>query len=153
MKKCPKCGYEEVAQSEFYYQRSNRYKGKKLGKSNTSMQTYGCVLMSFSYIFGKDPLEVNQLFIDKGVYSGDLINFQKAVEVLGGRDYEKSTNINRMPTQKLTIKEVKLGKGQHFVVRIINDGKRTIFDPWTNKILNINYYPFVSYRKIGRAHV
>lgn len=41
MKKCPKCGYIEPQENEIYYQRSTRYKGKKLGKSNTSMQNYG----------------------------------------------------------------------------------------------------------------
>lgn len=145
MTKCPKCGYEEVTES-IYHQRNARYKGKKLGESNTSMQQYGCALMCLSYCFDKDPLEVNQLFIKKGVYSGDMINFAKAIEVLGGKDYEKSTDINRMPTQEETIKEVKLGKGQHFVVRINKDGKRTIFDPWLGSVQSINHYPFVSYR-------
>jgi len=146
MKKCPKCGYEETNPSEMYYQRSKLYDGKKLGKSNTSMQTYGCALMCWSYVAGKDPLDVNQLFIDKGVYKNDLIIFDKACTALGFKDYEKNTNIGRMPTQEQTIKEVKLGKGQHFVVRINRDGKRTIFDPWTNQILPINEYKFRSYR-------
>jgi len=146
MKKCPKCGFEEANANETYYQRSNRYAGKKLGNSKTSMQTYGCALMCWSYVSKKDPLDVNQLFIDKGVYTGDMIDFNAAAFVLGFTDYEKNTNIGRMPTQEQTIKEVKLGKGQHFVVRINRDGKRTIFDPWTNQILPINEYKFRSYR-------
>lgn len=131
--------------SEMYYQRSKRYSGHFLGLSKTSMQQYGCALMCFSRIAGKDPFEVNQLFIEKGVYSGDMIDFGKACKALGFTDYEKNYDINRMPTQKLTIKEVWLGKGQHFVVRI-NDKGRSIFDPWTNKILPINEYKFRSYR-------
>ena len=141
--KCPKCGYEEVA--NMYWQRNPRYKGKKLGKSNTSMQQYGCALMCLSYVTDKDPLDVNQLFIEKGVYTDDMINFAKACEVLGLKNYEKNTNINRMPTQEEVIKEVKLGRSQHFVVRI-NKGKRTIFDPWLGNVQSINHYPFVSYR-------
>lgn len=143
--KCPKCGYEEITPN-MYHQRNARYKGMKLGKSNTSMQQYGCALMCFSYVTDKDPLDVNQLFIEKGVYSVDMIDFAKACEVLGLKNYEKSKDINRMPTQEEVIKEVKLGKGQHFVVRINKDGKRTIFDTWTGANQSINYYPFVSYR-------
>lgn len=150
MERCPKCGYSPLDEiqldKDIYYQRSDRYAGKKLGKSKTSMQNFGCALMCWSYVFKKDPLEVNQLFIDKGVYIGDMINFAKACEVLGGKNYEKSTNINRMPSQEETIKEVLLGKSQHFVVRINKDGKRTIYDPWTNMILPINHYSFRSYR-------
>lgn len=143
---CPKCGYKEEEIKNIYWQRNHRYKGMKLGKSNTDWQNYGCALMCWSYVSDKDPLEVNKLFIDKGVYSGDMINFQKACEVLGFKDYEKSTDINRMPEQEETIKEVWLGRSQHFVIRLNKDGKRTIFDPWTNLILPINEYPFKSYR-------
>ena len=146
MAKCTQCGQELPQVANMYWQRNPRYKGLKLGKSNTSMQNYGCFLMCLSYVIDKDPLEVNQLFIEKGVYSNDMIIASKACEVLGLKDYEKSTNINRMPTQEETIKEVQMGKSQHFVVRINKDGKRTIYDPWQNKILSINFYPFKSYR-------
>lgn len=145
MSKCPVCGYTELIES-IYWQRNPRYKGLKLGKSNTSMQQYGCALMSWSYVSRKDPLEVNQLFIENGVYIGDIINFQKACLVLGYRDYEKVTDINKMPEQEESIKEVLLGRSQHFTVRINKDRKRTIFDPWEGKVLPINYYPFKSYR-------
>lgn len=144
--KCEKCGQELPQVANMYHQRNARYKGMKLGKSNTSMQQYGCALMCWSYVADKDPLEVNQLFIEKGVYNGDMIIFEKACEVLGLKDYEKSKDINRMPTQEETIKEVRLGKGQHFVIRLNKDGKRTIFDPWLGSIKSINHYPFVSYR-------
>lgn len=132
--------------TEYYHQRSDRYKGKKLGNSSTSMQTCGCALMCWSYVSKRDPLEVNQLFIDKGVYSGDKIVFEKACSVLGFKNYEKSTDINRMPDQEETIKEVSLGKSQHFTIRINKDGKRTIYDPWLGEVLSINYYNFRSYR-------
>jgi len=130
-----------------YYQRSVRYKGKKIGKTNTSMQDFGCVIMCFAYIMRKDPLYINELFLKKGVYfNGDLVVFSKACEVLGLKDYEKNRDINRMPTQEETIKEVYLGKSPHFVVRFSKDGKRWIFDPWLGKTERINYYTFKSYR-------
>lgn len=146
--KCPKCGFsfDNTQVNNIYWQRNPRYKGLKLGKSNTNWQNYSCALMCWSYVAKKDPLEVNQLFIEKGVYSNDMIIFEKACQVLGFKDYEKNSNINRMPTQEETIKEVRLGKGQHFVVRFNKNGKRWIFCPWTGTELPINYYKFVSYR-------
>lgn len=152
MIKCPKCGYEESTENSseidlsLYYQRSKRYSGKKLGNSNSSMQNYGCALMCFSYAKRMDPLEVNQIFIDKGVYSGDMINFGRACDALNLKNYEKNIDINRMPTQEETIKEVYLGKYQHFTVRINKNGNRKIFDPWTGKMQTINFYTFKSYR-------
>jgi hypothetical protein len=147
--------YEKVEKflkgDSIYWQRNPIYKGVKLGKTNTSMQNYGCALMCWSYVFRKDPMEVNQLFIDKGVYNGDMINFAKACEVLGGKNYKKDTNINNMPPQEETIKEVQLGKGQHFVVRFNRNGKRSIYDPWLGKDLSINYYPFKSYRVFDKS--
>lgn len=142
--------HEESYDQSIYHQLNPRYKGWTLGKSKTSMQLYGCALMCWSYVARKDPKEVDKLFIEKGVYNVDMIDFKKASEVLGFKDYEKSTDINRMPSQEETIKEVALGRGQHFVVRINKDSKRTIFDPWQNAILPINYYPFVSYRIFDR---
>ena len=146
MNQCPKCGHkwEEFDQS-IYYQRHARYNGYRLGNSQTSMQQYGCYLMCLAYVTRRDPIEVDELFMKKGVYSGDLIT-TKAFEVLGLKNYQKVTDINRMPTQEETIKEVTLGRGQHFVVRFFKDGKRWIYDPWTNQTLPINYYPFRSYR-------
>jgi len=83
--------------------------------------------------------------MEKGVYNGDLI-MPKAFDVLGLKNYQKVTDIERMPTQELSIKEVLLGRSQHFVVRIFRDNKRWIFDPWDGKELPINHYPFRSYR-------
>lgn len=135
---------------KLYFQRSSRYKGKKIGKSNTPMQTYGCLLCCLSYISRKDPLDVNQLFIDKGVYTGDMINLGKACEVLGFKNYLKTKDINYMPKQEETIKEVRLGRGVHFVVRFNKNGKRWIYCPWLGKIMPINHYDFLSYRVFDR---
>lgn len=134
-----------------YWQLNSRYDGWKLGNSSTSMQQYGCALMCFSLVFGKDPKDVDQLFIDNGVYSGDCIIFEKACEVLGGSNYVKDTDINNMPEQEVTIKEVWLGSSQHFVVRFNVNGDRYIFDPWTGNYQTINYYPFKSYRQFDGA--
>lgn len=142
---------EPVLDDSIYHQLSARYKGMKLGNSNTSMQIYGCALMCFSYVKRMDPLEVNKLFIEKGVYvNGDLINFAKACEVLGLKNYRRDDNINNMPSQEETIKQVYLGRSYHFVVRFNKDGKRSIFDPWTGDEQVINYYKFKSYRVFNK---
>ena len=145
---CSDCTHEGDApfDDSLYYQRSARYANKTIGETNTSMQTYGCVVMSFAYIAKKDPLEVNQIFIDEGVYDGDLVIFDKACDALGLKNYKRDYNINNMPEQEETIKEVWLGKSKHFVVRFNKGGERSIFDPWTGQDQVINFYNFVSYR-------
>lgn len=137
-----------------YYQRSKRYSGVKLGNSNLPFQSYGCFTVCLAFIAGIDPLEAMEKIKNAGGYSGALIKSVEAakalkLDLLAGDDkfiQGKMNNINYMP-QFNTIKEVTLGKSQHFVVRLIDkNGNRSIFDPWTGKIQPINFYPFKSYR-------
>lgn len=137
-----------------YYQRAKRYAGVKLGNSNLSFQSYGCFTVCLALLVGKDPLEVHEALKKGGAYSGALIISAVAAKVLGlellkGDDKYlagKMNDINYMPKFN-TIKEVTLGKSQHFVVRLLDEkGGRTIFDPWTGKIQPINFYSFKSYR-------
>ena len=145
---CSNCKHEgtPVFDESIYWQNNPRYADYTIGESNTSMQTYGCLLMSLSYVTRRDPLEVNQLFIDEGVYSNDLIDMTKACDVLGLDNYYRDYDINNMPEQKETIKEVYLGKSAHFVVRFNENGERSIFDPWIGEKKVINYYTYISYR-------
>ena len=130
-----------------YWQRNPKYKGVKLGNSNLSFQNYGCFVCSLAYCAGKDPLEVNALLASKGgMTKGGLVITPKAFELLGFKYIKTERNINAMPSQSPTIKEVSLGKSQHFTVRIIRNGKRLIFDPWLGEEKPINYYQFRSYR-------
>lgn len=137
-----------------YYQRSKRYAGIKLGNSNLSFQNNSCFTVCLAFMVGKDPLEVHELLKKAGAYSGALIKSAEAAKALGlellkGDDKTipgKMNDINYMPKFQ-TLKEVLLGKSQHFVVRLIDEkGNRSIFDPWTGKILPINTYVFKSYR-------
>ena len=127
-----------------------------LGKVKTSgFNLFGCHLFCWAYIYsvkmGKQilPSEVDKIFIDKGVYSGDMIDSAKAAEALGvqwlGREYD----INKAPDWYPTIKEVdfsiKGGKQQHFVIREIKDGKKIIKDPYGGIERAINYYE----KKVG----
>lgn len=149
---------EDDIDEALYYQRSSRYNGWKIGNSKTSMQNYGCGVMCFGFVTRKDPKDIDDIFINNGVYmdsdgikdsyegDDDLINFEKACAVLGLKNYKKDENINDMPTQEETIKQVWLGSSKHFVVRLNKNGERSIFDPWTGKYQSINLYPFINYR-------
>ena len=122
-----------------------------LGDVKTSgFNTYGCHLFCWAYIYsvkmGKQisPADVDQIFMDKGVYSGDLIDSAKAAKALGvewlGREYD----INKAPGWYPTIKEVdfsiKDGKQQHFVIREYKNGRKIIKDPYQGVERPINYY-------------
>jgi hypothetical protein len=143
---CPKCGYNtEAVDKSIYWQRNPRYKGIKLGNSTLSFQNYGCFTVCLAYLVKKDPLEVHEKLKKGGAYSGALIISEKAAKVLGLKYFGIERNINNMPNWTPSIKEVQLGKSQHFVVRITN-GKKMIWDPWLGKELPLNYYKFKSYR-------
>jgi len=138
--------HKDVTAYNLFWQRDDRYGGIKIGKTNTNIRDYGCAIMCFSFIAKRDPLEINKLFTKEKVYFRDEIIFKKACKVLGFKNYERNTNIGRMPKQEETIKEVYLGKSKHFVVRFNKGGKRWIFDPWTGNKKSINFYRFRSYR-------
>ena len=136
---------------EYYWQRHKRYKGLKLGFSNLSFQKYSCFTCCLAFLVKKDPLEVHELLKKEKCYSGGLIISDKAAKVLGlqllqGNSYIAGRHTNPMFKffpQFETIKEVWLGRSQHFVVRLNN---KQIFDTWTGKTLSLNYYKFVSFR-------
>lgn len=138
---------------EYYFQRNKRYKGLKLGNSNVDFQNNSCFLCSLSFLAKKDPLEVHELLKKSNCFSGAMIKSKETAEVLGLELLKgnsnipgKMTDINYMPKFNC-IKEVYLGKSQHFVVRLVDEnGNRQIFDPWTGKYLPINFYKFKSYR-------
>lgn len=147
---CPKCGYNtEAVNKSIYWQRNPRYKGIKLGFSNLSFQNYGCFTFCLSYMANEDPLVVHEKLKKGGAYSGALIIQEQAAKVLNLSFLGKEININNMPNWTPSIKEVSLGKSQHFVVRIDN-GKKMIFDPWEGKELPLNFYKFRSYRNFKR---
>lgn len=131
------------------------YKGIKFGtKKQSDMADFGCKLFCFASMYGIDPVEMDKIFCDKGVYSGaagDLIDDTKAAQALGWQFLGRETDINKMPDWEPTIKEVDFsaapGKKQHFVVRM----KESILDPYGGVERKKNYYEeksgnFCSYR-------
>lgn len=144
-----------VLDDQIFNQRNSRYKNVKIGKSNLTIYDYGCFLVSLSKVVNRDPLEVNKLLAEKGGLTADgLIRTPQAYEILGLKVIKtgdpviinRDKNINNMPTISPTIKEVKMGKSQHFVIRLVENGKRSIFDPWGGVERPINTYSFISYR-------
>lgn len=142
-----------------FSQRDPRWKNVKLGNSKTStIGQYGCFVTCLSMMVNKRPDEVNEILKKAGAFNGDLLISEKAAEALNleykGREY----NINNMPQYSPSIKEVRMGKSQHFVLRIIdkNDSLSSkisgalIVDPWTGLKQRIDYYPFKSYRLFKR---
>ncbi len=128
-----------------------RWKRWYLGKVKTSgFNAYGCHLFCWTYLYsvkmGKQvsPGEVDGIFVNKGVYNGDMIRSDKAALALGMKWLGREYDINKSPDWFPTIKEVdfsiKDGKQQHFVVREKVDGRPVIFDPYEGVQRKINYY-------------
>lgn len=117
----------------------------------SSFANFACFLFSLTYVYSVkmgrqvSPFEVDQIFVKKGVYNGDMINSEKAAKALGLQYFGKETDINKAPDFFPSIKEVdfsiKFGKQQHFVVRTKNSsGKNVILDPYGGVERPINFY-------------
>lgn len=142
---------------KIYSQKNPKWANLKLGNSNSKIGDYGCFLVSLSMLVEKEPPEVNEILKKAGAFSGDMIISDKAAKALGLEIIKtgdpiipnRDKNINNEP-QYTSIKEVDFspvaGKQQHFVLRVVEDGKKWIIDPWTGKKQVIGFYPFVSYR-------
>jgi len=132
-------------------QLDKKWKKYYLGKVKTSsFNNFGCYLFCWTYLYSimskkqVSPVFVDKIFMDEGVYNGDMINSYKAANVLGIRYLGKELNIDKPPKYSPTIKEVdfsiKGGKQQHFVVRIEDKTGKYILDPYGGVKREINYY-------------
>jgi lysozyme len=130
-----------------YSQRDIRWRFKFLGNSWSTIGSYGCKLCSLSMMVNKTPPEVNELLKKGGAFMKDLIIDEVAAKVLGLDYLGKDTNINNEPQFSPTIKEVKFNGYQHFVLRLFENGQKSILDPWDGQRKRIDFFPFVSYRK------
>lgn len=125
-----------------YSQRDVKWKGY-LGNSKTDFNNYGCKCTSFAIIDGRTPREMNDLFVAKGAFSGDLLlSDQKCADALGWT----FLGVKSKPEGNSVIIEVDMspspGKQQHFVV---HDGA-AIIDPWTGTRRDNSTYPIINYR-------
>lgn len=135
---------------QYLNQRDKRWSSIKLGFGTSTIGSHGCFLTCLSMIVDKTPPEVNEILKKAGAFYKDLIISDKAAAALGLRYLGKETDINKPPTWYPSIKEVDMspapGKTQHFVLRILFDGRKRIIDPWTGQVQKIDFYPFTSYR-------
>lgn len=124
-----------------YSQRDVKWKGF-LGNSKTDFNNYGCKCTSFAIIDGRTPREMNDLFVAKGAFSGDLLSDQRCADALGWT----FLGVKTKPEGNAVIIEVDMspspGKQQHFVV---HDGN-LIIDPWTGTRRENDTYPVINYR-------
>ena len=123
-----------------------------IGKVKTSkFKDFACFLFCLTYLYSLkqgrqvSPGEVDKLFVDNGVYDGDMIISEKAAKVLGLQYFGVETNINKPPKWYPSIKRVdysaRPGKQYHFVVRTVDaSGKRYILDPIQGVARDINHY-------------
>jgi len=122
-----------------------------IGKVKTSkFKDFACFLFCWTYIYSVkmgrqiSPSVVDKMFVDGGVYNGDLINSEKAAKVLGLQYFGIEKDINKSPKWYPSVKRVdysaRPGKQYHFVVRTVVDGKKVILDPVEGVQRNINFY-------------
>jgi hypothetical protein len=132
-------------------QLDSKWKKWYIGKVKTSgFNDFGCHLFCWAYIYSVktgrqvSPSELDKIFVDKGVYYGDMIDSAKAASAIGVDWFGKEYNINNPPKWFPSIKEVdfsiKNGKQQHFVIRERINGKNVILDPYGGVQREINYY-------------
>lgn len=136
---------------KIFNQQDKQFDGWYLGKVKTSsFANYACHLFCWTYMYsvklGKEinPKEVDKIFTEIGVYNGDLIDSEKAADVLGLQYFGKEYDVNKAPDWFPNIKEVDYsianGKQQHFVIRDIENGKKVIKDPLGGVTRNLNFY-------------
>lgn len=141
----------ETAEIHIENQLDKKWSKYYLGKVKTSgFNLFGCHLFCWTYIYSVklekqiSPAEVDKIFMDKGVYSGDLIDSAKAAKALGVEWLGRAYDITKAPNWYPTIKEVdfsiKDGKQQHFVIREYKNGRKIIKDPYGGVERKINYY-------------
>ncbi len=140
-----------------FSQRDQRWSDKKLGFSNLTIGGYGCFLACLAWMVKKRPDAVNDILRRANAFGGpdrSLIISERAAIALGLNYYGKEYNISKEPDWFPNIKEVDMspapGKQQHFVVRIKENNKKFILDPWDGKQKVIGFYPFVSYRRFKK---
>lgn len=141
-----------------YSQRDPRWRDIRLGFSNLTIGGYGCFLTCLAWMAGKTPDVVNDILRKANAFGGQdrsLIISERAAVALGLPYFGIENNVNIEPGWFPNIKEVDMspapGKQQHFVVRIKENGKKFILDPWDGKQKAVGFYPFVSYRKFKRV--
>lgn len=137
-------------------QKDSRWKSKKLGNSTSTIGSYGCLLTCHSMLlryYGHDllPDALNELYKQKGVFDGDLINYWKVPlafpdiqcppdgflqcpDVPAPLDVIDFYLDKKMPVIALVdFDKATQGVQGHFVLIIGKDNDYLINDPWSGE--------------------
>jgi len=143
------------AETEYnlYSQKDPRWSNLKIGKTNLTLGSHGCLICSLAMILKRPPYEILQelnesvAFTDKTHPKGEgLLDWWRASSVLKfGYRYVKKTDSNRICIAETNYWRNK-GVPQHFFVRLNVD---TIADPLDYPVIErLCNYNIVSYRII-----
>jgi hypothetical protein len=124
-------------------QRDNAWKNVKLGTSNYTLGSQGCVVTSLANMIDRTPVEVNQILrYNNGFKNGCLIIWQRAADLLGLRYDSNNGALKFFPCLGETMITA---NQQHFFIML---DPVTIIDPLDGRI-KVNPYKIRSYRNIG----
>ena len=112
----------------FYSQKNPKWASKQFGFGD-SISAEGCALTCLSMLYGKDPVTVNQILMRHGAFlKNDFVKWPIACVAL--KLGNQSHNSVTPPAHSPIIGRLSLsGGGDHFVLRVVKDGKPWIIDP------------------------
>jgi hypothetical protein len=133
-------------------QRDPKWTNIKLGTSNVTIGTHGCVVTGLAILANTTPDVVNERFLAVDGYSlGNLVIWDKVKEALPdmycaktGWKYDNADVLKNLPCL-VEVDGAPIGASRHWVVYI---GNQKMLDPWTGKEESTSKYVPLSYRII-----
>jgi len=128
-----------------YSQRDEKWAKIKLGTSNETIGSAGCLVTILAMLFDKTPREVNEILLARdGYFYGNLLNWIRAGEIFGFEYLGKKVY---PPVIYPAVAEVRLDGHQHFILLL---NKNDVADPWFGDVVaaGIRYKTIINYRHI-----
>ena len=134
-----------------YSQRNNFWKDIKLGTSNVTIGSHGCVITCLSMVADTPPNEMNELLKENNAYAnGNLVIWSK---IPGFNFIERVKFYNNQGVKDVIDKygfclvevdydgKPRTTKDKHWVLFI---GNKRMIDPWTGNEVDTNKYPVLT---------
>lgn len=127
-------------------QNNPEWKLKKLGFSDVTIGSYGCVITCYAMLWNSDPVAVNDYFKENDLYVNlNLVYWAKTPGfVWRGWEYDNEKVKEAVSKYRGCIVETDFDdnprNGKHFVVAI---GNGKIYDPWDGKEKDFSSYNYV----------
>lgn len=126
-----------------YSQRDKRWGKLKIGKTNLTMDDFGCYVTAVASIDGRTPDVVLDILNRNNCFDGSgLLDNEQAAKVLGFESYEKTTKNPLALCIACIDYSPAPGVQTHFVVWL---GNGNVMDTWDGKI-KANQWAVMSYR-------